>query len=256
MQPAIQLKQRLTDGQLTVGLLLTDDLRPNAVELARRGGLDYLIVDREHLQHDPALAAQVCASGRLLNFPVLVRIDAANFDAARIAMDLGPCGLVVPAVDRVEDLESVQQGVYLPPRGKRRPGGPSNAWVSTYSYDSFRQVVEDHVIVIPQIETLEGLANVTGIAQHPLTTALGVGPFDLSAQLGACWFGIDHPRMAEALTQIRRAAQEAGKATWMVGDGPLLVREQYRFICFGEWNHFLVRSLRQATDGMRQESEG
>ena len=89
--------------------------------------------------------------------------------------------------------------------------------MNEYTYNAFRTTVEDHLIIIPQIETKRGLDNVREVAVHELTTALGVGPFDLSAQLGVCGESFDNPRMHEALDQICVAAVESQKPVWMIG---------------------------------------
>lgn len=55
-----------------------------------------------------------------------------------------------------------------------------------FHYQTWRDEFESRFIVIPQIETRCGVENAASIAGHPLTTALGWGPYDLSADLG-CW---------------------------------------------------------------------
>jgi 2-keto-3-deoxy-L-rhamnonate aldolase RhmA len=169
----------------------------------------------------------------LANFPILLRPAATDGAGLRLAMDLGPCGLLLPMIESVEQLDRACNDVYLPPRGQRRPGGPSNYWVHQYTYETFRRHVEDPLIVIPQIESPLGVENAEAIARHPLTTALGVGPFDLSIRLGVSGES-DHPKLRKSLAQIRSAAIDAGKPAWMIGDGPALIAQGYRFICIGE----------------------
>ena len=73
MKSAQILKQKINSGQLTLGTITNHHLWRGAVEVARRCGLDYLILDLEHLEYAAELAADVCAIGRLLDFPVLIR---------------------------------------------------------------------------------------------------------------------------------------------------------------------------------------
>ena len=151
----------------------------------------------------------------------------------RLAMDLGPCGLLVPYVESLETMQLIQDAVYLKPRGRRRPGGPGNAWVSDFHYETWKTTVEDNLIILPQIETRAGLDQVEAIAAHPLTTAIAVGPYDLSADLGVCWKP-ESPEMQQALARIRSAGEAVGKNMWMIGDGAALAREGYTFLCIGE----------------------
>ena len=70
------------------------------------------------------------------------------------------------------------------------------------------------------------------IAAHEITTAIAIGPYDLSADLGVC-FEMDHPKMQEAVEEIRAAGEKAGKTMWRIGDGETLASEGYHFLCIG-----------------------
>ena len=166
-------------------------------------------------------------------------------------MDLGPCGLLLPMVESAEQLDGVRDGIYMPPRGKRRPGGAGNHWVTEFNYETFKAQVEDHVIILPQIEGRRGLENAAEIAEHEITTALAAGPFDLSAQLGVCG-GNGHVKLQEALSQIRKAAQQAGKPAWMIGNAEELVRQGYHFICIGEPTAVLEAALKNKVSKVHQ----
>ncbi len=241
MIPAQQLRCRIEKRELTTGLLVSSHLWPQLVEIAMAGGLDYLIADTEHLDHGAARIAEVCALGRIAGFPILLRTRSTDEASVRAAMDIGPCGLLLPNVERAEQLDEVKKAAYLPPRGGRRPGGPGNFWVKQYDYDSFKTVVEDNLIVIPQVESQEGLDNASEIAAHELTTALGIGPFDLSAQLG--------------VDQLRNAADAADKPMWMIGPPRPLIDQGFRFLCIGDVFHFLRNALRSELDELKQLSQ-
>lgn len=233
MEPALSLRRKLAAGEIVTGVLATQHFWPGLVEIARKAGLDYLIVDLEHLAHDAEAVAEACAIGRLVGFPVLVRPPQAEFTAIRLAMDLGPCGLLVPSVESLETMRTIQDAVWMPPRGKRRPGGPGNAWVADFHYETWKATVEDALVVLPQIESRAGLAAAREIAAHPLTTAIAVGPYDLSADLGVCWQP-ESVVLQDALAAIREAGRAAGKTMWMIGNGAELVKQGYTFLCLGE----------------------
>lgn len=229
---------------MTVGVLVTDHLWPRLVEICKLAGLDYLIIDREHGPHNDEQVAEACQIGRLLGLPVLIRVISCEYDQVRRAIDLGPCGLMVPSVEEPGQLDMVSDAVLLPPRGRRRPGGWGNHWLGDFQYDTWRNSFEEHLIILPQVETRRGLANADALASHPLVTAMAVGPYDLSADLGCCWDPAD-PRLVAALRQIRAAGRAAGKNMWMIGDGPALARQGYSFLCVGEPSALLGQKLSQ-----------
>lgn len=221
MKAARILREKIRrDDQVTTGMLCTFHFWPGMVELAIRAGLDYLIIDLEHHSFDASMVAEACAIGRRQDFAILIRPPAAEFTSLRLAMDLGPCGLLVPAVANEQTMKTIQDAVYMPPRGRRRPGGMGNHWVSNVDYETWR-----------------------------------AGPYDLSADLGVCW-NPEAGVFLEALEQIRRAGRNAGKPMWMIGDGPELVQQGFRFVCIGEPTCFLQAKLTELNERVTRIGDG
>ena len=108
MNPAADLIERINSDRITTGVLVTDHLWPRLIEICKLAGLDYAIIDCEHGPHDDTTIAQACAVGRMLNFPVLIRPISYAYDQVRRAIDLGPCGLMIPSVESVEQLDIVR----------------------------------------------------------------------------------------------------------------------------------------------------
>ncbi len=250
MKAAINLKKKINSGNVTTGILATFHLWHGLVESSIKAGLDYLIIDMEHGTHSDQIAAEVCALGRVLDFPVLIRPVDTDYSISRRAIDMGPCGFLLPGVESTRQLDLIRQSIYMPPRGCRRPGGAGNYWVKDVNYSTWKKEVEDDFIILPQIESLPGLEHAAEIARHELTTAMAIGPYDLSASLGVCW-NPDHPRLVEAVRAIREAAEKAGKTTWFIGDGPSLVRKGFTFICIGEPVAILESAMRNMVEGTK-----
>ena len=250
MKSAQILRARLENRELTVGILATYHFWMEILEIAINAGMDYLIIDLEHKTHGAELVADACNYARRVDFPVMIRPARTDRESVRLALDLGPCGLMLPMIETPAQLDEARAGIYMPPRGERRPGGQGNRWVTDFNYETFKATVEDDLIVMPQIESPLGLEHVDAIAQHELTTALGVGPYDLSARLGVCWQP-EHPRLCRALQTIQRAAEQAGKHAWMIGDGATAVGQGYYFVCIGEPMMFLENEFGRQVAALR-----
>jgi len=253
MEAARRLRRRVAAGEITTGVLATALLWPQLVEYLRRAGIDYLIADQEHGVHADERVAQVCALGRQLDFAVLIRPIDTEYSTIRRAIDRGPCGLLLPTVESAQDLDRVRDSIYLPPRGRRRPGGPGNYWVPDFQRETWATEVEADFIVLPQIESQAGLDHVDEIAAHEITTAIAIGPYDLAADLGVCWQP-DHPKLQAAIAQIRAAGVRAGKTMWRIGDGPELAREGYHFLCIGEPMAMLQGALERVNRETREQA--
>lgn len=256
MKSASILRKKIAGSDPVLGLLATFHFWPGMVELAIDAGFDYLIIDLEHLTHNHERVAEACAIGRRADFPVLIRPPSAEFTPVRLALDLGPCGMLIPYVESIETLNEVREAVYMKPRGRRRPGGLGNAWVKDhdYHYATWVREVEDDLIILTQIESKKGLANVDAIAQDPLTTALAIGPYDLSADLGICWEP-ENPLIVEAFATIKASAAKAGKNMWVIGDGATMMKRGFNFICLTEATVQLQATLTQMVTDSRKASQ-
>ncbi len=250
MKSGALLKEKINRHEPTYGVIATFHFWPGLVEIAMKAGLDYLIIDLEHLTHPAEMVADACAIGRREGFPILVRPASAEFTTVRLAMDLGPCGLLIPYVQDLATMDEIRDAVHLKPRGRRRPGGPGNFWVKDYNYSTWKKEFEDDLIILPQIESKIGLENAEAIARHPITTAIAIGPYDLSADLGVCWQP-ESPELNGAIERIRQAGRAAGKNMWMIGDGPALTQRGFTFLCLTEPIMFLAASLGQLVQNTR-----
>ena len=90
--------------------------------------------------------------------------------------------------------------------GKTRPGGPGNYWEGDFRYETWKAGVEDDFIVLPQIESRAGLERLDKIAAHQITTAMAIGPYDLSMELGV-GAQMDHPKRGRLRRPLSAIAQ-------------------------------------------------
>jgi 2-keto-3-deoxy-L-rhamnonate aldolase RhmA len=236
------LKARLKTTTPVVGMMATDHAWPLLVEICQNAGLDYLIIDCEHGSFSDDLVAQVCQIGRLINFPVLVRTISCETSVIRRTLDLGPCGILLPNIRSTDELDQVQAAVQMPPRGTRRPGGMGNYWMKDFNYDSWMTSFEEHFIVIAQIESQAGVDAVDDIAAHPLVTALGLGPYDLSADLGCCW-APNSTQLQAAFATVKNSAEVVGKKVWAGPNAAALLAKGYTFLWIGTVSSALSQTL-------------
>jgi 2-keto-3-deoxy-L-rhamnonate aldolase RhmA len=245
LKPAAELKAKLATDTPVIGLMATDHAWPFLVEICQNSGLDYLIIDREHGYFSDELVSQICQVGRLANFPVMMRTVSCEASVIRRAMDMGPCGLLLPSVESTEQIDEVQAAAIMPPRGRRRPGGMGNYWISDYQYETWKSEFEEHFIVIPQIESQVGVNNAAALAAHPFVTALGLGPYDLSADLGCCW-NPTNEKFLSAIQQVKAAADGVNKKVWAGTDAPALRAQGFTFLWIGTPTSLLSATIQQS----------
>ena len=143
------------------------------------------------------------------------------------ALDGGALVLIVPTVDTVAEAREAVSWAYFPPLGKRSLGGGSaydpNMWGSVPG--GYRNTINDNLVLIVMIETLEGLKNADEIAKVPGVTAVFAASSDLSNFSG---YRQGDPDYERAINIVHDAAIKAGKKLC----GPFAWRERPDFICF------------------------
>lgn len=215
---------------------------PAVAELAAECGFDWVLIDLEHgCESEAALPNQLRAlrgSGTI----AIVRVSAPHPDLIGRVLDWGAQGIMVPHVNTVAEAEHCVRSAYYPPQGHR---GVSRT-VRAYGYGMrLPGDTPPKPIILAQIETADGVANVEQIAAVEGIDALFIGPADLSFDLKAR----QSPRSYdECVDAIVKAAKNHGKGcgilvrhaddkvklkalgfSWLAMDSDLsLVREGFR----------------------------
>jgi 2-dehydro-3-deoxyglucarate aldolase/4-hydroxy-2-oxoheptanedioate aldolase len=114
-------------------------------------------------------------------------------------------------------------------------------------------------MVIPQIETVDGLANVEAIAAVPGVDALWLGHFDLSNFMGIPGqFG--HPDFLAAVDRIVAACEARGKAAAFLATDDEWARgyaaRGFRLMAYGVDQMLLQRALGDGLVIMRNAAKG
>lgn len=211
-----RILEKYQNGQPSVGTF-THMRSPVAVEALGTAGLDYVILDTEHCVQNPETLADCITAADAAGLDAVVRINAISREAVLRPLDLGAKGLIVPAVETVEEVERLVRFAKFPPLGNRgfcptRDG----LWGFDDASQSGSEVYMDRcnrqTLLIPQCETAGCLAHIEQIAATEGVDGIFVGPLDLSIALG-CPMELDSPRMRAALERVVAACKAAGKLT-------------------------------------------
>ncbi|KAJ7676192.1 Pyruvate/Phosphoenolpyruvate kinase-like domain-containing protein [Mycena rosella] len=184
--------------------------------------LSWVCVDCEHglTSLTSGLAESIAAihGARPVGAPsALVRIPATGTSAStswqiKHALDAGARGVLVPMVSTAEKAAEIVADSRFAPAGRRGFGSPFTHAGWDMSAAEYLAAANDAVVVMVQIETKEGLANVKEIAEVDGIDVLFIGPYDLSISLGYPAPSPDpHPEVEKIIQNIRQAVQKAGK---------------------------------------------
>ena len=213
------VRAKLAAGDTVVGALATDTCDEPLLLILREAGYDFLMLDCEHGAFGWERVANLCRIGRLIELPIVVRCMA-TYEIIRRHLDMGAAGIITPMTERPEQLSALRDACFLPPQGRRGPGGPGNEHVPDFSRQSW-QATESSLVLLPQIETRRAMDNLDLFAEEWLTGAM-LGPYDLMMDLGLPFedYGRPGSEHERAILRIVSGLAERGKPCAMVvGDG-------------------------------------
>ena len=204
------VKTTLAKGGTAAGAMVFDFLSPGLPQIAVNAGADFLLYDMEHTGTDFETLKMQAALCRGLPIVPLIRVPRGEYAFIARALDIGAFGVMVPMVATAVEAAHVVACTRYPPAGKRGAA-------FGFAHDDFAggdvarrmRALDARTLVIAQIETDEGLANVDAIAAVPGIDVLWVGHFDLTNFLGIPG-EFAHPRFIDAIDRVVEACRRNG----------------------------------------------
>ena len=204
-----KVKRQLHAGEPSIGTWLSLG-SPLAAEQLTQAGFDWLNIDQEHSAVDAGLTLAVLQAISLGETVPLIRVPWNSGDWIKRALDAGAYGVVVPMVNSREEAEQAVRACKYPPEGVRSVGGIRPR---LYGGQDYVARANDEIVVIIQIEHIEGVKHARDILSVPGIDAYFIGPNDLCMSMGLPpSLEPDLPAFWEALESVRQAAREFGVA--------------------------------------------
>ena len=178
-------------------------------------GYDLALIDMEHGLGTIADAANVMRAVRGTGASSFVRVPTNDPIVIRTLMDQGADGIMVPMVDTPEAARAAVQACRYPPKGVRGLA-IGIARGSNYGMDkSYVETVDDHTVIICQIETVAAVKRAKEIAEVDGVDMLFIGRNDLAADSGHI-LDLDHPEVNAMTDEVVAIAHAAGKTVGTV----------------------------------------
>ncbi len=202
-------KAKLSNGRPLFGCWV-QLFNPVVAEMMGLCGYDILMIDMEHGLGSVQDAANVMRAARGTDAASLVRLPANDPVIVKTLMDQGADGVMVPMVETPEAAQAVVSACRYPPKGTRGLA-VGVARGSDYGLnESYVETVDDHTLVICQIETVLGVKNARAIAEIDGVDMLFIGRNDLAADSGHI-LDLDHPEVNALVDEVLAVAKAAGK---------------------------------------------
>src|SRR3954462_3558086 len=249
-----QLREKLAADRAVIGMWVSLE-SASISEMAVALGLDWIVIDAEHGHLDwKDILEHVRATVRS-DTVALVRIAELNASLIKRVLDIGADGVVVPWIETADQVRQAVAFSRYPPEGVRGIGGErATAWGQAMVQHT--QEANEHVLLVPLIESVTGGRNIKEVAQVPGVELFFLGPADYSSSAGyrGQWEG---PGIAAELRAVKDAVRAAGKHCGVLATSHenLIERRQqgFRMLSLGSDAGLLLRSLHGALGVVGQD---
>jgi len=225
--PRNRFKHAIASGRTPVGTWLVSGA-PSTAEAMGCAGFDFLVLDMEHTPIDMAGLVSILRTIEGTPAGVVTRLPWSDMVTVKRVLDAGAQTLMFPFVQNADEAARAVSYTRYPPEGVRGVAAAHRASRHGTVTNYHRQAASE-LCVIVQIETLQALAELPGIAAVPGVDSIFIGPGDLSASMGHLG-NLAHEEVVAKVGEAAAACRKAGKPCGIVGPNPDLVA---RFVGFG-----------------------
>ena len=242
-----KLRQKLNQNEPIYGLWVTLE-SASITEMAVALGLDWIVIDAEHGHLDwKDINSHIRAALRS-DTVVLVRIAERSTILSKRALDIGADGIMIPWMEKVEEVEEAVRDCRYPPEGRRGIGGErATAWGQCLSEHAAE--ANENVLIVPLIESIAAIPNVATMCEVDGIDLFFFGPADFSSTAGfrGQWEG---PGVAEQILSLKDTINAAGKHCGVVSTSNQNLTDRldqgFRMLALGTDSGLLLRSLHQS----------
>ena len=250
------IKKQLQGGQTVAGAMVFEFFSPGMSAILANAGCRFVLYDMEHAGLGFETLKWLFSTCRGLPIEPMVRVPRGEYTWLARALDLGATGVMIPMVESRAHAESIVQACRYPPVGRRGAAfGFAQCDYLGGDVDQKIRTAHERTLVIAQIETEHGLANVEEIAAVDGIDVLWVGHFDLSNFMGIPG-RFDDPRFDAAMRKVVEVCRRHGKVAGFMATDPAWVRRAqemgYTMIAAGTDNGL----LQQAFTGLVRQIDG
>lgn len=249
------VRRTLAEGGVALGTMVAEFATPGIARLAAAAGAEFVLFDLEHTGYGIERMRSVLAAARATDVVSFLRVPDAAYDLIARGLDIGAQGLMVPAVESVEEARLVAESARFPPAGKRGFGLVFRDDWEPSGVPATLEKANEETLVLAQIETAAGVEAVEGIAGVEGIDVLWIGHFDLSASLGVPgdFGGVVY---RDAVERILAAGAAAGKPVGIVcgsvEEGRRFLAQGFRLLAYSFDLWIYQDALRSGLDGLAE----
>lgn len=221
MSKLIALKEKLAKRESILSTTVANLSWTGIIQKAADFPFDMMMFDLEHGTLSVESVEGMLRMCRLCDLPSVVRVPDCVPHLISKTLDMGADGVLIPRVERMEQVETAIRCARYYPRGRKGCGGFSNLrGEDKGSVDAYN----DNRLIFIQMESNEGLEILPQILETYGSELAGVliGPYDASIMIGTP-LDIFSDAMTEYIRKVFAVCHEHGVSCGSFVDGPGLI---------------------------------
>jgi 2-keto-3-deoxy-L-rhamnonate aldolase RhmA len=216
------MKQQLQQGKVVSAMSIRYSRGVEIVGFAKAAGMQGVLVDLEHSSIDLDQCMQFTLAALAHQITPVVRVPSTACSFVGRVLDGGAQAIIIPHVRTAQDaLDAARAAKFFPDGDRSAIGGLAALQYGSYPTIEANVAINDQVMCVIMIETLEALENLDEIAATPNVDVLLIGTNDMSACLGVPGHH-DDKRITEIYERVISVCRKNGKA---IGIGGLYARQ-------------------------------
>ena len=184
--PGRQLKARLRAGEVMVGGILGEIVRPALVKFYQQAGFDFIYIEYEHVFFSPTDLVDTVQAARDNGLPVIAKTP--QLERAEVAklLECGVVGMQLPRTESRQEVETLLDYIKYPPLGTRAaaPGYGNSDYMRVEDQRAWLAAQNEETSLVVHIETKKAYENAEEIISTPGVDMVYVGPGDFSVEMG------------------------------------------------------------------------
>jgi 4-hydroxy-2-oxoheptanedioate aldolase len=202
------LKEKIERNESVFGVFVSIP-HPVIVEMIGHAEYDFVIIDCEHASTNMESVEELVRAAELMDMTPLVRISKVDRSEILKVLDCGAQGIVIPHVERPEQVEEAAAYAYYHPRGTRSLNSGRPGAFAKHSLGGYIAEANERIMVVPMIESVRGVLRSESILSAPHISFVLEGAADLSQSLGVPW-ETGHPEVQRHLELLFETSKRCG----------------------------------------------
>lgn len=249
-----KLRARLAAGKAAVNGWLAIPSGFSA-EVMAQCGWDSVTVDMQHGVQDYQSMVQCFQAMQAHPVTPLVRVPWNEPGIIGKVLDGGAMGVICPMVNNAAEAKILAESCLYPPMGKRSNGPIRAAMYGEAS--SYQATANQEILIIPMIETQQGIDNIEEILQVPGISGIYIGPSDMGLSLGMIpILDREEPVILDIYGRLLAACKKHGKFAGLHNGSAAyagkMIQMGFQLVTIANDSGLMARAAREAVTATRK----